>query len=176
MIVRLRSEIVVTLISELMFNNDETYKQKNRLKFCSQRAATSLLYAVCVQFEYFSSGLAARSIIKFNQERIMPVIARRDARFTSEIKSLVSLASYIKEKRVSMIYRPAHAVWGVRPRGFNAIPLHIFHPKFCALIHTFLTFTSPNTFTHTKHAPRINAKGSNFLFRSKSIRLTTIST
>jgi len=94
MIVKLRSEIVAMAISERMFNNDETYKQKNTLKFCSQRAAISLLYAVCVQIEYFSSKLAARSIIKFNQERIMPVIARRDARFTSEIKSLVLLASH----------------------------------------------------------------------------------
>lgn len=159
-----------------MFRIDETYKQKNRLKFCSQRAATSLLYAVCVQIEYFSSGLAARSIIKFNRQSVMPVIARRDARFTSDIKSLVALTSHIKEKLVSMIYRPTHAVWGVRLWELNAIPSHIFHPKFCTLIHTFLTFTSPNTFTHTKHAPRINAKGSNFLFRSKSIRLTTIST
>lgn len=159
-----------------MFNNDETYKQKNRLKFCSQRAAKSLLFAVCVQYEYLSSGLATRSIIKFNQQRVTPVIARHDARFTGEIKSLAALTSHIKEKLVSMIYRPAHAVWGVRLRGLNAIPLHIFHLKFCALIHTFLTFTSQNTFTHTKHAPRINAKGSNFLFRSKSIRLTTIST
>lgn len=159
----------------MQFRIDETYKQKNRLKFCSQRAATSLLYAVCVQIEYFSSELAARSIIKFNQQRVMPVIARHAVKFTREIKSLVALASHIKEERVSMIYRPAHAIWGVRLRGLNAIPFHIFHPKFCALIHTFLTFTSPNTFTHTKYAPRINAKGSNFLFRSKSIRSTTIS-
>ena len=98
MIVKLRSEIVVTLISERMFNNDETYKQKNTLKFCSQRAAMRLLFAVCVQFEYFSSELAARSIIKFNQERIMPVIARRDMQFTSEIKSLVSLATHTNRR------------------------------------------------------------------------------
>lgn len=176
MIVKLRSEIVAKAMNERMFNNDETYKQKNTLKFCSQRATTSLLYAVCVQFEYLSSELVARSIIKFNRQRVKSVVARHDARFRGDIKSLVALTSHIKEKLVSMIYRPAHAVWGVRLRGLNAIPLHIFHPKFCALIHTFLTFTSQNTFTHTKHAPRINAKGSNFLFRSKSIRLTTIST
>ena len=152
MIVKLRSEIVAMAMNEQMFNNDETYKQKNTLKFCSQRAATSLLYAVCAQFEYFSSELAARSIIKFNQQHIMPAIARSDARFTGEIKSLVSLATHIKEKRVSMIYRPAHAIWGVRLRGLNAIPFHIFHPKFCA------------------PSPRINANGSNFRFRYESIK------
>ncbi len=170
MIVRLRSEIVVTLISERMFNNDETYKQKNRLKFCSQCAATSLLFAICVQFEYCSSELAARSIIKFNRQRVMPVIARFDARFRGDIKSLVALAAHIKEERVSMIYRPAHAVWGVRPRGLNAIPFHIFHPKFCTPSPSILKPTSPNTFTHTKYAPRINANGANFRFRYESIK------
>lgn len=160
----------------MQFRIDETYKQKNRLKFCSQRAAKSLLYSVFVQIEYFSSELAARSIIKFNQQRVRSAVARHNVRFTREIKSLVALTSYIKEERVSMIYRPAHAIWGVRPRGLNAIPLHIFYPKFCAPSPSILKPTSSNTFTHTKYAPRINAKGSNFLFRSKSIRSTTIST
>ena len=85
-------------MSERMFNNDETYKQKNTLKFCSQRAATSLLYVVCVQFEYFSSELAAHSIIKFNRKHITPAIARYDARFTGEIKSLVSLATHTNRR------------------------------------------------------------------------------
>ena len=98
MIVKLRSEIVGMKMNERMFRIDETYKQKNTLKFCSQRAAKSLLYAICVQFEYFSSELAARSIIKFNRQRVMPVIARRDARFTSEIKSLVSLATHTNRR------------------------------------------------------------------------------
>ena len=98
MIVKLRSEIVGMKMNERMFNNDETYKQKNTLKFCSQRAAKSLLYAVCVQFEYFSSGLAACSIIKFNQQCVKLAVARYDVKFTSEIKSLVSLATHTNRR------------------------------------------------------------------------------